>query len=101
MVSSKDILEFVTEKYPTGEFREALEVVARYMFEWELREAGLNHGLNPVEKKLLEKECGHAKLEAVKQYKRRTGCRLLEAKKAVEEYMLEKWHVTHFADLNK
>ena len=66
------------------------------MFNRELCQANLHPPLNDAEKLELERR---NKLEAVKQYKRRVGCRLLDAKHRIEEFMMTHYKVTHFDSL--
>jgi len=97
-MNSQDLLEYVKEASPTGEVRNAFAHCIQWMFNRELCHAQLHPPLNDSEKLLLERQ---EKLEAVKQYKRRTGCRLLEAKDRIEEFMLIHYKVTHFNSLER
>lgn len=93
MVTSSELLEFVAEANPTGEARDHFAAVIQWMFNRELCHANLHPPLNDAEKLLLERR---KKLEAVGQYKRRVGCRLLEAKRIIEEFMMIHYKVTTF-----
>jgi hypothetical protein len=68
------------------------------MFNKELCQANLHPPLNDSEKLELEQR---NKLEAVKQYKRRTGATLIEAKQIAEDYMMLTYKVTHFNQLER
>lgn len=94
-MNSSDIIEYVrSHEYSiSGEFRDCLEQCARYMFEAELWSANLNQNLSPAEIQCLKiKE----KLQAVKLYKRRTSCNLMDAKNKIEDYMREHYGCTSF-----
>lgn len=97
-MNSQDLLEYVKEASPTGEVRESFAHCIQWMFARELCQANLHPPLNDAEKLAL---ANRDKLEAVKQYKRRTGCKLLEAKDRVEEWMMLHYKVTHFNSLER
>ena len=97
-MNSQDLLEYVKEVSPTGEVRESFANCIQWMFNRELCKAQLHPPLNDAEKLELERR---NKLEAVKQYKRRTGCKLLEAKDRIEEFMRIHYKVTHFSSLTR
>jgi hypothetical protein len=97
-MNSQDLLEWVKENSPTGEARDHFAAAILFMFSRELCQANLHPPLNDAEKLELERR---DKLEAVKQYKRRTGAKLLEAKNIVEEYMMKTYKVTHFNSLER
>ena len=97
-MNSQDLLQWVKDNSPTGEARDHFAAAILFMFNKELCEANLHPPLNDAEKLELEKR---NKLEAVKQYKRRTGCLLLDAKNRVEEYMMLTYKVTHFNSLER
>jgi len=96
-ISSQQVLDFVKLAQPTGEARDHFTAVIQWMFNRELCQANLHPPLNDTEKLLLERR---EKLEAVKQYKRLVGCRLLEAKRIVEEFMMIHYKVTTFNSLS-
>jgi hypothetical protein len=97
-MNSHDLLNYVKENAPTGEVRESFAACIQFMFMKELCQANLHPPLNDAEKLELERR---NKLEAVKQYKRRTGARLLDAKNKVEEFMMSTYKVTHFSQLER
>lgn len=98
MVTSNELLQFVKEASPTGEVRDSFAHVIQWMFNRELCQANLHPPLNDAEKLALERR---DKLEAVKQYKRRVGCRLLDAKNRIEEHMMIHYKTTHFNHLER
>lgn len=97
-MNSQDLLNWVKENAPTGEVRESFAACIQFMFMKELCQANLHPPLNDAEKLELERR---DKLEAVKQYKRRTGATLLDAKNKVEEYMMLTYKVTTFNSLER
>ena len=97
-MNSQDLLEYVKDASPTGEVRESFAHCIQWMFNRELCRVNLHPPLNDAEKLELERE---NKLEAVKQYKRRVGCKLLEAKDRIEEFMMIHYKVTHFNSLER
>lgn len=97
-MNSQDLLNWVRENAPTGEARDHFAAAILFMFNKELCQANLHPPLNDAEKLELERR---NKLEAVKQYKRRTGARLLDAKKIIEDYMMSTYKVTHFNQLER
>ena len=97
-MNSQDLLEYVKESGVTGEARKSFAHCIQWMFNRELCHAGLHPPLNDAEKLELERR---NKLEAVKQYKRRTGCKLMEAKDRIEEFMMIHYKVTHFNSLER
>jgi hypothetical protein len=97
-MNSQDLLEFVKEANPTGEVRDSFAACINFMFMKELCQANLHPPLNDAEKLELERR---DKLEAVKQYKWRTGAKLLDAKNKVEEFMMTHYKTTHFNHLER
>jgi ribosomal protein L7/L12 len=97
-MNSQDLLEWVKENTPTGEARGHFAAAILFMFNKELCQANLHPPLNDSEKLELEQR---NKLEAVKQYKRRTGATLIEAKQIAEDYMMLTYKVTHFNQLER
>ena len=97
-MNSQDLLEWVRENAPTGEVRESFAACIQFMLMKELCQANLHPPLNNAEKLELERR---NKLEAVKQYKRRTGAKLLDAKNIIEDYMMLTYKVTHFNHLER
>jgi hypothetical protein len=97
-MNSQDLLNWVKENSPTGEARDHFAAAILFMFNKELCEANLHPPLNDAEKLELERR---NKLEAVKQYKRRTGAKLIEAKNIIEDYMMLTYKVTHFNHLER
>jgi len=97
-MNSQDLLEWVKENSPTGEARDHFAAAILFMFQKELCKANLHPPLNDAEKLELERR---DKLEAVKQYKRRTGAKLLDAKNIIEEYMMKTYKTTHFNHLER
>lgn len=95
-MNSQDLLEYVKEASPTGEARESFAHCIQWMFNRELCEANLHPPLNDAEKLELERR---NKLGAVIKYKRRVGCRLLDAKDRIEDFMMTHYKVTHFDSL--
>lgn len=97
MITSQDVLEYVREHGVTGDVREHFASVISFMFQRELCQAQLWPPLNGQE--ILELERRN-KLEAVKLYKRRNGCGLIDAKNRIEEFMMIHYKVTTFNHLN-
>ena len=97
-MNSQDLLNWVKENSPTGEARDHFAAAILFMFNKELCQANLHPPLNDSEKLELEQR---NKLEAVKQYKRRTGATLIEAKQIAEDYMMLTYKVTHFNHLER
>ena len=97
-MKSSDLLEYVKEAKPSGDIRDAFATVILWMTNREMIEAGLWPQLNQMELlKLREKN----KIGAVKDYKRRCGCSLMDAKNRVEDAMRVHYGVTSFFDLEK
>ena len=97
-MNSQDLLNWVKENSPTGEARDHFAAAILFMFNKELCQANLHPPLNDAEKLELERR---NKLEAVKQYKRRTGAKLIEAKNIIEDYMMLTYKVSHFSSLGR
>ena len=97
-MNSQDLLNWVKENSPTGEARDHFAAAILFMFNKELCQANLHPPLNDAEKF----ELGRGdKLEAVKQYKRRTGAKIPDAKNIVENYMMKTYKVTTFNPLER
>ena len=72
---------------------EAFGLVLEYMFEQEKMSVGILSPLNEIEIALVQQR---KKLEAVKEYMKRCNVRLMDSKKVVESYMVDRWGVTSF-----
>lgn len=93
MLTSNQVLEFVKEARPTGEAGDAFAVVLQWMFNRELWQANIRPPLNGVELKCL---CERKKLDAIISYKRRVGCKIMDAKVEVENAMRLHYGVISF-----
>lgn len=71
--------------------RDSLRAVARFLFDMEL--CG-GHELSPPERHAITVD--RSKLRAVKLFKERTGCSLMEAKRGIEALMEKEFGFTHF-----
>ncbi len=92
-MKSSDLLEYVKEAKPSGDIRDAFATIILWMTNREMIEAGLWPQLNSMELlKLRERD----KLGAVRDYKRRCGCSLMDAKGRVEDAMRVHYGVTSF-----
>jgi ribosomal protein L7/L12 len=98
MLSSKDILDFVGEVKPTGPVCDAFAQVAVWMFNREMFKLNLELPLVEGEIDALKRE---RKLDAIKMYKHRVGCTLMESKLKIEEKMVELFGRTHFESHEK
>ena len=93
-MNSQEMLQYIAEKKPSGEIRESFANVVNWMFANECYHANLPPGLCEPEFAALQKE---DKLLAIKYYKRRVGCSLMDAKIQVENYMRKHYGKIHFS----
>lgn len=93
-MNSTDVLQYAKNNRIPADKRKIFFELANYLFERELFSAGLTGNLVMAEVNALEDK---KKLEAVKLYKNRTGCSLMEGKLAIEAYMQEQYGCVSFA----
>jgi len=97
-MKSNELFQYVKEAKPTGEIAEAFATVILWMTHQQMCECGLYPQLNQMELlKLRERD----KLGAVKDYKRRCGCSLIDAKHRIEDAMMVHYGVKSFFELEK